>query len=282
MKLPQFAEDLRGKVVAITGAAGVLCSMMSEALAAAGAKVAILDRTKEKAQVLAEKIRSNGGITFAYECNVLEKDSIHTAHLDILKDLGKVDILINGAGGNNPKATTDDEFFVPEDEGKMKTFFDLDQDGISFVFSLNYMGALLPIQEFARDMMNRIGCSIINISSMNAFTPLTKIPAYSGAKAAISNLTERLAVHFAKVGIRCNAIAPGFFFTAQNQKLLFTEEGKPTARTEKILRNTPMDRFGKPEELLGAIFFLASSDASSFVNGVVLPIDGGFNAYSGV
>ncbi len=282
MKLPQFAEDLRGKVIAITGAAGVLCSMMSEALAAAGAKVAILDRTKEKAQVLAEKIRSNGGIAFAYECDVLEKDPIHTAHLDILKDLGKVDILINGADGNNPKATTDDEFFVPEDEGKMKTFFDLDQDGISFVFSLNYMGTLLPIQEFARDMMNRIGCSIINISSMNAFTPLTKIPAYSGAKAAISNLTERLAVHFAKVGIRCNAIAPGFFVTAQNQKLLFTEEGKPTARTEKILRNTPMDRFGKPEELSGAIFFLASSDASSFVNGVVLPIDGGFNAYSGV
>lgn len=282
MKLPQFAEDLRGKVIAITGAAGVLCSMMSEALAAAGAKVAILDRTKEKAQVLAEKIRSNGGIAFAYECNVLEKDSIHTAHLDILKDLGKVDVLINGAGGNNPKATTDDEFFVPEDEGKMKTFFDLDQDGISFVFSLNYMGTLLPIQEFAPDMMNRIGCSIINISSMNAFSPLTKIPAYSGAKAAISNLTEWLAVHFAKVGIRCNAIAPGFFVTAQNQKLLFTEEGKPTARTEKILRNTPMDRFGKPEEILGAIFFLASSDAGSFVNGVVLPIAGGFNAYSGV
>lgn len=190
MKLPQFAEDLRGKVIAITGTAGVLCSMMSEALAEAGAKVAILDRTREKAQALAEKIRANGGIAFAYECNVLEKDSIHVAHLGVLNDLGKVDILINGAGGNNPKATTDDEFFVPEDKRKMKTFFDLDQDGISFVLSLNYMGTLLPIQEFAPDMMNRVGCSIINISSMNAFAPLTKISAYSGAKAAISNLTE--------------------------------------------------------------------------------------------
>lgn len=282
MELPRFSEALKDKVIAITGAGGVLCSMMSEGLAKTGARIALLDLSLEKAEVAANRIRKEGGIAFAYECNVLDKENIHKAHESILKDLGKIDILINGAGGNNPKATTDDEFFLPEDEGKMKTFFDLDQKGIEFVFSLNYMGTVLPIQEFAPDMMGKDGCSIINISSMNAFTPLTKIPAYSGAKAAISNLTAWLAVHFAKVGIRCNAIAPGFFVTAQNQKLLFDEQGNPTKRTEKILRNTPTDRFGKAEELLGAVIFLASSEASGFVNGVVLPIDGGFNAYSGV
>lgn len=282
MKLPQFEGALKDKVIAVTGAGGVLCSMLSEALCECGAKVALLDRTNEKAKAYEDAIMARGLVAKAYECNVLDPQSIRKAHEEILKDFGKCDILINGAGGNNPKANTDNEFFNPAEVGKMKTFFDLAPEGIQFVFNLNYMGTLLPTQEFAKDMIGKSGCSIINISSMNAFTPLTKIPAYSGAKAAISNFTQWLAVHFSKVGIRCNAIAPGFFVTKQNEKLLFNDDGTPTARTEKILRNTPMDRFGKAEELIGAVIFLASEEASSFVNGVVLPIDGGFNAYSGV
>ena len=190
--------------------------------------------------------------------------------------------MVNGAGGNNPRATTDDEYFKPEDMGQMKTFFDLDPDGVSFVFSLNYMGTLLPTQIFAKDMINKKGANIINIASMNAYTPLTKIPAYSGAKAAIVNFTEWLAVHFSKVGVRCNAIAPGFLATAQNHALLFNEDGTPTPRTGKILAGTPMERFGEPEELIGALLFLASEEASGFVNGVCIPVDGAFAAYSGV
>ena len=282
MSLPKFGESLKGKVVAITGASGVLCSVLTEALAECGAQVALSDRDLEKSKVLDEELKKKGLVARSYFCDVLKSDVIKSAHEQMLKELGPVDILINGAGGNNPKANTDNEFFNAEDVGKIKTFFDLDPEGISFVFNLNFMGTLLPTQEFSKDMIGRKGCSIINISSMNAFTPLTKIPAYSGAKAAVSNFTQWLAVHFSKVGIRCNAIAPGFFVTQQNQKLLFNDDGTPTARTEKILRNTPMDRFGKAEELIGSVIFLASEEASSFVNGVVLPIDGGFNAYSGV
>jgi NAD(P)-dependent dehydrogenase (short-subunit alcohol dehydrogenase family) len=218
----------------------------------------------------------------AYQCNVLDVESIESAHNKIMEELGECNILINGAGGNNPKANTDDEFFAPEDMGNMKTFFDLDKEGIEFVFNLNYMGSVLPTQIFAKDMIGKKGCSVINVSSMNAFTPLTKIPAYSGAKAAVSNYTQWLAVHFSKVGIRCNALAPGFFVTKQNEKLLFTDDGKPTARTNKILENTPMGRFGDPEELVGTLLFLCDEKASGFVNGVVIPIDGGFAAYSGV
>ncbi len=282
MKLPKFGEALKGKVIVVTGAGGVLCAMLSEALCECGAKVALLDRTYERAKEFEDAFKARKLAAKAYACNVLDPASIHAAHEEILKDFGPCDILINGAGGNNPKANTDNEFFSPKDVGKVKTFFDLDPEGISFVFSLNYMGTLLPSQEFSRDMIGRKGCSIINISSMNAFTPLTKIPAYSGAKAAVSNFTQWLAVHFAKVGIRCNAIAPGFFVTAQNKNLLYNEDGSPTERTGKILANTPTERFGNPEELIGAVIFLASAEASSFVNGVVLPIDGGFNAYSGV
>lgn len=281
MKLP-FQIDLKDKVVVVTGAGGVLCSLMAEAMAMTGAKVALLDLNKEAAIANAKKITESGYLAKGYQCNVLEKDSIEEAHTAILNDFGTCDILINGAGGNNPKASTDDEFFVPEDLNQMKTFFDLDPSGIEFVFNLNFMGTLLPSQVFAKDMIGKTGTSIINISSMNAFTPLTKIPAYSGAKAAISNFTQWLAVHFSKVGIRCNALAPGFFVTKQNEKLLFNEDGTPTKRTEKILRNTPMDRFGKAEELIGTLLFLASNEASGFVNGVVIPIDGGFAAYSGV
>lgn len=281
MKLP-FQIELKDKVVVVTGAGGVICSMLAEALAMTGAKVALLDLNEEAAKKSADAIAEKGFTAKGYKCNVLEKDSVKAARDLIAEDFGTCDILINGAGGNNPKATTDDEYFVPEDLGKMKTFFDLDADGVSFVFSLNFMGTLIPTQVFALDMVNKKGCSIINISSMNAYTPLTKIPAYSGAKAAITNFTEWLAVHFSKVGIRCNAIAPGFFSTQQNAKLLFNEDGTPTPRTGKILNSTPMERFGEVDELVGAVLFLACEEASGFVNGACIPIDGAFAAYSGV
>lgn len=274
--------DLTGKVAVVTGAGGVICSVMAEALAACGAKVAMLDLNEEAAQKNADGIVAQGFTAKGYKCNVLEKESIEAARAAITADFGTCDILVNGAGGNNPRATTDDEYFKPEDMGQMKTFFDLDPDGVSFVFSLNYMGTLLPTQIFAKDMINKKGANIINIASMNAYTPLTKIPAYSGAKAAIVNFTEWLAVHFSKVGIRCNAIAPGFLATAQNHALLFNEDGTPTPRTGKILASTPMERFGEPEELIGALLFLASEEASGFVNGVCIPVDGAFAAYSGV
>ena len=281
MKLP-FEVNLKDKVIVITGAGGVLCSMFAEALAKTGAKIALLDINEAAAKENAEKIIADGGVAKGYMCNVLDKDSIEQAHKAILADFGLCDILINGAGGNNPKATTDNEYFKPEDMGSMKTFFDLDKEGVEFVFNLNFLGTLLPTQVFAQDMLDKDDASIINISSMNAFTPLTKIPAYSGAKAAISNFTQWLAVHFSKTNIRCNAIAPGFFVTKQNEKLLFNDDGTPTPRTDKILSATPMGRFGKAEELIGTLLFLLSKDASSFVNGVVIPVDGGFSAYSGV
>ena len=281
MKLP-FHIDLTDKVVVITGAGGVICSTLAKAVGACGAKVALLDLNKEAAQKWADEIVAEGGVAKAYECNVLQKESIENAHEAILADFGGCDILLNGAGGNNPRATTDNEYFHMEDLENMKTFFDLDQSGVEFVFNLNFIGTLLPTQVFAKDMLGKKGCSIINISSMNAFTPLTKIPAYSGAKAAISNFTQWLAVHFSQVGIRCNAIAPGFFSTAQNAKLLWNDDGTPTARTGKILAGTPMGRFGETEELIGATLFLMSEEASGFVDGVVIPIDGGYAAYSGV
>ena len=271
-----------GKVVVVTGAGGVLCSVIAKAYAEQGAKVALLDLNLEAAQAKAKEITDLGYVAKGYKCNVLVKESIEEAHQQILADLGTCDILINGAGGNNARANTDNEFFKKEDVGQMKTFFDLDQSGVEFVFNLNYMGTLLPSQVFAVDMLDKDDASILNISSMNSFTPLTKIPAYSGAKAAISNFTKWLAVHFAHTNIRCNAIAPGFFVTIQNEKLLFNEDGTPTARTEKILRNTPMNRFGEAEELIGATLFLTNKEQASFINGVVLPVDGGFSAYSGV
>lgn len=281
MNLP-FEIDLSGKVVVVTGAGGVLCSMFAKALAKTGAKIALLDLNEEAAKEFAAEIEKDGGIAKAYGVNVLDRASLEAAHQKIISELGTCDILINGAGGNNPKATTDNEYFSPEDMGNIKTFFDLDQSGVEFVFNLNFLGTLLPTQVFAKDMLDKDDASIINISSMNAFTPLTKIPAYSGAKAAISNFTQWLSVHFSKTNIRCNAIAPGFFVTRQNEKLLFNEDGTPTPRTGKILAATPMGRFGKAEELIGTLLFLVSKKASGFVNGTVIPVDGGFSAYSGV
>ena len=282
MKLP-FSINLNDKVVVVTGAGGVICSHLAKAIAECGAKVALLDLNKESAEVFAKEIRDNGGVANAYMCNVLEKESIEECHKEILKDFGSCDILINGAGGNNPRATTDNEYAEIEDFSKeIKTFFDLDKSGVEFVFNLNFIGTLLPTQVFAEDMIGKSGCSVLNISSMNAYTPLTKIPAYSGAKAAITNFTQWLAVHFSHIGIRVNAIAPGFFSTKQNAKLLFNDDGTPTVRTGKILSATPMGRFGEVDELVGSTLFLVSEEAASFITGVTLPIDGGFSSYSGV
>lgn len=255
---------------------------MAEAFALCHAKVALLDLHLEAAEAKAQEIINEGGIAKGYAANVLQKDSLEAVHQQILKDFGKCDILINGAGGNSPKATTTDEFYADKLSEDTITFFDLKTEGFQFVFDLNILGTLLPSQVFAVDMIGREGCSILNISSMNAFTPLTKIPAYSAAKAGVSNFTQWLATHFAKINIRVNAIAPGFFSTKQNEKLLWNPDGTPTARTEKILNNTPMGRFGTADELLGSVLFLSSPEAAGFITGIILPIDGGFSAYSGV
>lgn len=282
MKLP-FEIDLKDKVVVVTGAGGVICSSLAEAIAQCGAKVALLDLRQEAADKAAEKIVAEGFVAKGYAANVLKKEELEVCHQQILADFGPCDILVNGAGGNNPRATTDNEFAELDDAKKeMKTFFDLDENGVEFVFNLNFIGTLLPSQVFAKDMVGRKGCSILNIASMNAYTPLTKIPAYSGAKSAVKNFTQWLAVHFSHIGIRVNAIAPGFFSTAQNAKLLWNEDGTPTARTHKILNATPMGRFGEVEELVGATLFLLSPEAASFITGICVPIDGGFSSYSGV
>jgi len=281
MKLP-FQINLSGKVAVVTGAGGVLCSDMARALAQCGAKVALIGRTLEPLQAVAETIKAEGGVAAAYTANVLDRAALEAAAEKIHAELGKVDILINGAGGNNPRATTDKEYYESGDiDADTKSFFDLDDEGVQTVFNLNFSGTLIPTQVFARDMVEN-GGNIINISSMNAYTPLTKIPAYSGAKAAINNFTQWLAVHFSRTGIRVNAIAPGFFSTKQNAALLWNADGTPTARTGKILAATPMGRFGKSEELLGALLYLVNDEAAGFVTGVVIPVDGGFSAYSGV
>ncbi len=275
--------DLTGKVAVITGGGGILCREFAKALAVCGAKVAVLNRTLSKAEDVANEIKAMGFEAAAVQIDVTNKESVEKAHQEVLDIYGPCDILINGAGGNHPRATTDKEYFELGDiDADTKSFFDLDEEDVEFVFNLNFIGTLLPTQAFARDMVGRAGCTILNVSSMNAYTPLTKIPAYSGAKAAISNFTQWMAVHFSKVGIRVNGIAPGFFSTDQNKKLLWNEDGTPTARTEKILNATPMGRFGEAQELLGALLFLVDEKAASFVTGIVIPVDGGFSAYSGV
>ncbi len=273
----------KNKVAVITGAGGVLCSAFAENLAKQGCSVALLDINEQAVKEVAENIKKQGGVAGFYPCDVLNKSSVEEAHQRILADFGKCDILINGAGGNNPRCTTAHEYYEAGDEERqdIKTFFNLEKSDFDFVFSLNLMGTLIPTQVFSVDMLGGEGC-IVNISSMNAFTPLTKIPAYSSAKAAVSNFTQWLSVHFAEAGIRVNAIAPGFFVTKQNKDLLFNQDGTPTPRTDKILRATPMGRFGKPEELFGALDFLCDKEASGFVTGIVIPVDGGFSAYSGV
>ena len=279
-------ENLNGRVAVVTSGGGVLCGDFAKALARQGVKVAVLDLNEAAAQKVADEITENGGTAIAVGCNVLEKESMEKAREIVNEKLGTCDILLNGAGGNNPKGTTTKETLekidLVEKNDDVKTFFDLDPQGISFVFNLNFLGTLIPTQVFAADMAKKENTCIVMITSMNAFRPLTKIPAYSAAKAAVKNFTEFMAVHFAEVGIRVNSIAPGFFSTNQNKALLWNEDGTPTARTGKILAATPMKRFGEPQELEGSLLFLCDEAYSSFITGTTIAVDGGFNAYSGV
>lgn len=280
MNLP-LNVDYSGKVVVVTGAGGVICGAMAKAFAQSGAKVAALDLNEEAVKKFADELKSEGYICEGYKANVLDPENLEEVHKAVLSDLGECDVLVNGAGGNNPRATTDNEYQHEAKEGG-KSFFDLQADGVDFVFKLNFQGTLLPTQVFAKDMVERKRGCILNISSMNSYTPLTKIPAYSAAKAGISNFTQWLATHFAGTGIRCNAIAPGFLISNQNRALLFNEDGTPTARSAKILNGTPMNRYVDAQELLGATLFLCDEKSASAITGVVLPIDCGFAAYSGV
>ena len=275
--------DLTGKVAVVTGASGTLCSIFARALARAGAKVALLGRNMEKLKALADEIEAEGGIARGYTCNVMNKANCLQVAEDVMAELGSCDILVNGAGGNNARANTDKEYFEMADlEDDTVTFFDLDESGVEMVFDLNFIGTLLPTQAFARQMVGRPGCSILNISSMNAYLPLTKIPAYSGSKAAVTNFTQWLATYLARSGVRVNAIAPGFFMTEQNHALQFNPDGTPTPRCAHIVDGTPMRRYGELKELIGAMLFLVDERAASFVTGVVLPVDGGYSAFSGV
>lgn len=275
--------DIKNKVCVITGGCGVFGNIFAAGLIKAGAKVAILDYKKGRCDDCSQRISQEAGLpVLCVVADVLKKDMLFQARKEINEGFGKVDVLINGAGGNSPASTTSDEFVTDKNLNDLsKTFFGLELDGFRSVFDLNFLGTVLPTMIFAEDMLKR-GGSVINISSMNSFRPLTKIPAYSAAKASVNNLTQWLAVHFAKANIRVNAIAPGFFVTKQNEFLLIDEETKDlTERGQKIIRNTPMERFGDPGELLGTLYYLIS-DMSKFVTGVVVPVDGGFSAYSGV
>lgn len=276
MKLP-FKVDLTNQVAVVTGAGGIICGEFAKALAECGAKVALLDINLAGAQAMADQIGENA---LAVKCNCLDKADIERAKAEVNAKFGAVTMLINGAGGNNPRATCDNEYMTPDLEGA-KDFFALEESGLKFVFDLNITSAFLVTQVFAVDMV-KTGGNIINVSSMNAFRPLTKIPAYSAAKAGVSNFTQWLAVHFAPCNIRCNAIAPGFFVTNQNRALLYTQDGQPTARTGKILAATPMKKFGEIDDLIGTLLWLADDQASGFVTGVIIPVDGGFSSYSGV
>ena len=274
------------KTVVVTGAAGVLCSGFSRFLAKEGYRLALLDRDMKANLALEAELTASGAVAKAYEIDVLKKETLEAVHERVLQDLGPCDILINGAGGNNPMATVAHETFRPGDEEtaaeEALTFFNLPMEKFGFVFNLNILGVLLPTQVFSRDMIGRKGCSIINMTSMCSFRPLTKVVAYSSAKAALSNFTQWLAVYFGGQGIRVNAISPGFFVGNQNRSLLFNPDGTPTERTAKILRATPMGRFGEAVELQGTLKWLIDETQSGFVTGVIVPVDGGFSAYSGV
>ena len=276
-------QVLLNKVAVVTGGAGVLGSAFSKALAQAGAKVAIMNRSAEKAQVVVEAIQAAGGVAMVVPCDVLDKSAVERAAEIVKAKLGPCDILINAAGGNHPSGISAKEIFQPDVENPLQgTFFDLKVEGFESVFQLNFMGTFIPTQVFALQMLGRPGATVINLSSMSAYHPLTKVAAYSAAKAAVSNFTEWLAVHLAETGIRVNAIAPGFFLTEQNRTLLTNQDGSLTPRAQKIITHTPMKRFGDPRDLLGTLLWLADEKASGFVTGIVVPVDGGFNAFAGV
>ena len=288
MKVP-FNINLSDKTAIVTGGSGTLCSAMAYGLAVCGAKVAIIGRSKEKLASVSEKLTKdaldeyNKNVTVkGYSCNVINKDELTAAYETIKNELGSCDILINGAGGNQPGAITSIEMLKKDKEDSDYSFWNLDENRIRDVMDLNYMGTLLPIQVFTKDMVEKRSGSIINIASVTSILPLTKVMAYGNAKSAILNLTQWLAVHFGESGIRCNAIAPGFYAAEQNHDLLFNADGTYTDRARKIITGTPMGRFGNPEELIGAALFLASDETAGFVNGIVLPVDGGYSAYSGV
>lgn len=288
MKIP-FNVDLTGKTAIVTGGSGVLCSAMAYGLAVNGAKIAIIGRNKEKLAKMTAELTENAKNEYGkdvtvkgYSCNVLDKEELVKTYEQIKAELGSCDILINGAGGNQPGAIASVKMLKKEKQDDDYSFWDLKEENIRNVMDLNYMGTLLPIQVFTRDMVEKRKGSIINIASVSSILPLSKVMAYSNAKSAVQSLTQWLAIYFGQSGIRCNAIVPGFYAAEQNHDLLFNKDGSYTDRAGDIVAGTPMGRFGNPEELIGAALFLASDDASGFVNGIVLPVDGGYSAFSGV